>query len=226
MLLTAALTPLPRRSTDRRFERRTLIRLLPFFALYLLLSALWPLDRPLEAWHGVFGLTSRLEDTSLHGMNARIEYLVAFTVLGYLSAEWRGRSELPLMKDLPRLILTTTVTALTLEILVGFQSGAGASLVRFVMVIASALFGGLIYHLLRAHIRLLLSRDPAPTPTRPPQIQWIWGRWPEAGGGSIAPDDFFRYPVHITWRQTWTHSIRSRSSGVLTKHSTPQTLMP
>jgi hypothetical protein len=84
--------------------------------------------------------------------------LVAFTVLGYLLAEWRGRSEIPLSQDLPRLFLYSLVIAVTLEFLVGFQSGPGASLIRVVMVIISALFGGAIYHLLRAHVRFLLGR--------------------------------------------------------------------
>jgi hypothetical protein len=48
--------------------------------------------------------------------------------------------------------------ALTLEFLAGFQAGTGASLIRVTLVIASALCGGLIYHLLRAHVRSLLGR--------------------------------------------------------------------
>ncbi len=163
MLLTAVLTLLPRSpadtpSADRRFELSTLKRVLPIFGLYLLLAALWPPLRPLVVWHGMFGLTSRAQDTSLQFIFPRVEYLAALTVLGYLTAEWRGRAEAPLRQDLPRLLLAAAGTALFLEALVGFQAGSGASLVRAVLVTFSALFGGVIYHLLRDHIRFLLRR--------------------------------------------------------------------
>jgi hypothetical protein len=152
------LTLIPRRFPDRRFERATLQRLLPVFALYLILLVLWPVDRPLGVWHGIFGLTDRIQDTSLQLIYPRIEHLVAFTMLGYLTAEWRGRSELPLKQDLPRLLAVIAGSVLTLELLAGFQTGSGASFIRAVMAILSALFGGSIYHLLRAHIRFLLAR--------------------------------------------------------------------
>jgi len=158
MFLTATLTALPQQSKERRFERATLKRVFPIFGLYLLLLALWHPLRPLTAWHVTLGFTDRITEKSVQLLNPRIEYLVAFTVLGYLLAEWRGRSEIPLSQDLPRLFLFSSGVALAVEFLVGFQSGPGASLIRAVMVVVSALFGGTIYHLLRAHIRFLLGR--------------------------------------------------------------------
>jgi hypothetical protein len=157
MLLTGLLTLRPRRSTERRFERTTLSRLAPFFTLYLILSVLWRPTRPLTGWHWSIGFTNLITETSLRILAPRIEYLVAFTVLGYIIAEWNGRSEIPLRKGLPRLFLYTAGASLTLEFIAGFQVGPGASLIRAAMVILSALFGGLIYHLLREHIRYLLK---------------------------------------------------------------------
>jgi glycopeptide antibiotics resistance protein len=158
MLLTALLTAVPRMDTDRRFEQNTLRSILPSFALYALLLTLWFPFHPFGAWHGFFGFTDRSTDTSLYALYPRLEYLAAFSVLGYLSAEWRGRLELPLAQDLPRLFLMATSAALLLEILSGFQSEHGASVVRFVLAVCGALFGGIIYHLSRAHIRFLLGR--------------------------------------------------------------------
>ncbi|NTV63594.1 MAG: VanZ family protein [Oscillochloris sp.] len=160
VLLTAGLAALPWRSTDRRFERTTLRRILPGLALYLLLAALWPPFQPLSVWHGTLGLTDRIEPVTSRYPAPLLEYLAAFTLLGYVSAEWRGRAELPLTQDLPRLLLITLGSALTLELLVGFQSGHGASLVRAVLVVAGALFGGIIYHLQRDYVRFLLGRGP------------------------------------------------------------------
>jgi hypothetical protein len=158
MLLTMLLTVLPRTKRDRRFEQRTLRRVVPVFGVYLLLlSVAFPFSR-LGPWHGFFGFTIRSAETSLYALYPRLEYLAAFSVLGYLVAEWRGRSELPLTQDLPRLLLIATATALLLEILSGLQIGRGASVVRLVLAVTGALFGGTIYYLSRAHIRFLLGR--------------------------------------------------------------------
>lgn len=158
VLLTAVLTTLPQKSTERRFEHTTLQRIFPIFTLYLVLLALWEPWRSLATWHITLGFTNLATETSMQALMPRVEYLIAFTVLGYLLAEWRGRSELPLAQDLPRLFVSSLGIALTLEFFVGLQSGPGASLIRVVMVVVSALFGGMIYHLLRAHIRFLLGR--------------------------------------------------------------------
>jgi len=158
VLLTAILTFIPNAISERRFERTTLRRVIPIFILYLIGSVLWPLNRSLTTWHVVLGFTNLRAETSLQSLNPRIEYLIAFTVLGYLLAEWRGREELSLAQDLPGLFGVTLGISLFLELLAGFQVGPGVSLVRVVMVLLGALFGGTIYHLLRAHIRFLLGR--------------------------------------------------------------------
>ncbi|RPJ23051.1 MAG: VanZ family protein [Chloroflexi bacterium] len=157
MLLTALLTILPRSSKDRRFERNTLKLLFPVFALYLSLLALWFPFSPFNTWQVMFGFTDRVTDTSLQSLYPRVEQLAAFAVLGYLIAEWRGRLELPLRLDLPRLFLSVMGFALALELLSGFQSGRGASLIRLVLSSVGALLGGTIYHMARAHIRFLLG---------------------------------------------------------------------
>lgn len=162
--LTAVLAAIPRPTTDHRFERATLIRLLPIFMIYLFFSAIWPPLQPLQPWHGIFGLTDHLvlDDVTI---NFRLlEHLAAFTVLGYISAEWRGRAELTWRRDLPRLLFVAAVGALILEVLIGFQSGPGASFLRAIIAIFGALFGGAIYHLQRDHVRFLLGR---PTTTGP-----------------------------------------------------------
>lgn len=157
-LLTMVRAAFPWRITERRFERITLGRILPGFTIYVILLALWPPFRELTAWHGTFGLTDRIEPVNTRYPAALLEYLAAFTVLGYISAEWRGRAELPLAQDLPRLFLIALSVALALEVLVGFQEGPGASFVRLWLVVSGALSGGMIYHLQRSHVRFLLGR--------------------------------------------------------------------
>ena len=87
MLLTAILTMVPHSSEERRFERKTLNRMIPVFGLYLFLSALFFPFQPFGSWHMYFGFTNRVTDTSWLALYSRVEYLAAFTVLGYLIAE-------------------------------------------------------------------------------------------------------------------------------------------
>jgi VanZ family protein len=158
-LLTAALSAIPKPAADHRFERATLIRLLPVFTFYLILAALWPPSRQLTPWHGLVGITDHFisEDVEI---NARLlEHLSAFTVFGYILAEWRSRAELSWRRDLPRLLLIATTSALILEMLAGFQMGSGASLLRGMIAICGSLFGGALYHLQRDHVRFLLGRS-------------------------------------------------------------------
>jgi VanZ family protein len=158
MLLAALLTILPQASVDRRFERSTLRITMPVFVLYLFLLALFFPLRAVDSWHAIFGFTDRLADTSLESLYSRVEQLAAFTVLGYMIAEWRGRLERSFREELPALFLFIVSSALVLEFLSGFQAGGGASLVRLLLSIAGALFGAMIYHMSRAHVRFLLGR--------------------------------------------------------------------
>lgn len=158
MLLGALLTGFRRTIKDRRFEQNTLRRVFPFFAFYMMLLTFWLPFSALGSWQIFFGFTNRVTETSMEVLYPRLEYLVAFTVLGYLLAEWRGRQEISLSKDIPRLFAIILGIALCLECFSGFQIGRGASVIRLVLTIASALFGGIIYHFSRAHIRFLLGR--------------------------------------------------------------------
>lgn len=157
-ILTAALAAILRPSINRRFERVTLRRLIPGFILYLVLQALWPPLQPSAAWHGSFGLLDPLAHEDIRVNIRLIEHLAAFTILGYLAAEWRGRAELPWKRDFRQLLLVGMMSALILEILVGFQAGPGASFLRLTIATAGALFGGILYHLQRDHVRFLLGR--------------------------------------------------------------------
>lgn len=157
-LLTAALAAILKPSANRRFERVTLRRLIPGFLLYLVLQALWPPLQPTSAWHATFGLMDPLAREDIRVNIRLIEHLAAFTVLGYIAAEWRGRAELSWGRDFPQLLLVGIVSALALEVLVGFQAGPGASFLRLLIATCGALFGGILYHLQRDHVRFLLGR--------------------------------------------------------------------
>lgn len=156
--LAGLLALLPRPAQERRFERATLTILIPLFLLYMLGLTTYSFSPTWATFHFLLGFTTSSTETSLQRLFPRVEYLLAFTILGYLLAEWRGRAELSFKQDLPRLLGQAAGVALVLELLSGFQAGLGASPIRAGLAILGALFGGSIYHAFRAHIRFLLGR--------------------------------------------------------------------
>jgi glycopeptide antibiotics resistance protein len=140
---------------EQRFEVATLQRFLPVFALYLVVAALWPPFRPMAPWHGAVGFADRLNNASVVDLLLLLEQVGGFTLLGYAAAEWRGRRELSLAADLPRVALAATAFATSLELAQGLLFGPGASAMRALLSTSGALYGVAVYHLARAHVRAL-----------------------------------------------------------------------
>jgi glycopeptide antibiotics resistance protein len=166
VLFTAWLVRRRPDADGRRFEIATLRRLAPVFSLYLLLAALWPPFRPIVPWHGAIGFVDRLNDAGVVELLLLLEQVGGFTLLGYAAAEWRGRRNLTLTADLPRLVLAVAVFTLALEGVQGLLAGPGASLVRALLATSGAVYGAGVYHLARTHLRALrAARPPAAAAT-------------------------------------------------------------
>lgn len=140
---------------ERRFEADTLGRFVPVFVLYLVVAALWPPLRPLAPWHGAIGFANRLNDAGILDVLLLLEQVGGFTLLGYAAAEWRGRRELTLGADMPRVAAVAAVFACSLELVQGVLAGPGASLVRAALATSGAIYGAAVYHLARTHVRSL-----------------------------------------------------------------------
>ncbi|HEV8394067.1 MAG TPA: VanZ family protein [Vicinamibacterales bacterium] len=158
--LTAWLLRRPE-SSEPRFEIATLRRFVPIFVLYLMVTSLWPPMRPLAPWHGALLFANRLNGAGVVDVLLLLEQVGGFTLLGYAVAEWRGRRELSLASDLPPLVAAAAACALGLEVVQGFLSGPGASLLRAMLSTSSAAYGVAVYHLARAHVRNLRAETPA-----------------------------------------------------------------
>lgn len=146
------------RSINRRFESKALGEAAPFYAAYLLLLVAPVAEYSGTGWTGDLGFpaTSGMWDTTavLHV----VETVAAFTLFGYMIAEFRGRREAR-FRDGARYIAAWAAGAAALtELLEGFRPGGGASVMRLVLVIFAALYGSWLYHLQRAHVRRLLGR--------------------------------------------------------------------
>jgi VanZ family protein len=145
---------------ERRFEADTLGRFMPVFMLYLVVSALWPPLRAMVPWHGAIGFANRLNDAGVIDVLLLLEQVGGFTLLGYAAAEWRGRRELTLAADLPRVTTIAAAVAVGLELAQGVLAGPGASLVRPLLATSGAMYGAAVYHLARTHVRVLRAGQP------------------------------------------------------------------
>jgi VanZ family protein len=157
-----AARPLPL-VAERRFELPTLRRVWPLLVTYLILSALWPITWPPwpgpsmqwtpGPWHGGWGIADLADMPGVTPMLRALEYLAAFTLLGYTVAESRGRLEEGTGPRLARLAGASVLCAAALEALRGFHPGHGASVLLLLLTTAMSLYGGLVYRIQLAVVR-------------------------------------------------------------------------
>ncbi len=146
------------RDGAKRIELPTLRLVLPLFALYLVLSALWPLDAVDGEWRAAFTLAPANADLSRALLMRAIEYLAALTIVGYVTAELYGRSNAPYSNVVQRVLLSAGSLVVLLELTRGWNTKHGASGSLALLGVGAALFGGWLYHLQRDHVRTLLKR--------------------------------------------------------------------
>lgn len=144
--------------SNRRFEGALLRAALPVFGAYLLVLIASPVLTDTRAWHVHIGfpylVLTRVEIARL------LELIGAFTLVGYMAAEIRGREPGGYRDAVPRLIVWGVALAIALEAVRGF-SVYGASLARGALLAAACLYGGWLYFLQRAHvIRVVSGREP------------------------------------------------------------------
>ena len=148
-------TPL---APERRFELPTLRRVWPVLAGYLILSALWPMPWTPASWRGGWGVAGLSDMPGIVSMLRALEYLAAFTLLGYTVAESRGRREESMGRRLARLAAACLAATAALEFLRGFHPAHGASVLVLLLTGAVGIYGGLLYRM-----QLRMVREAAAT---------------------------------------------------------------
>lgn len=143
---------------NRRFELPTLRRVLPVFTVYLVLSALLPLDDIDGHWRGTLALALPDRLLTQTAVFRALEQVAAFTLVGYMGAEYHGRAPRETRHSLWRLIAWSATTSALLQVARGFQPATGASLSLFALTQVAAGFGHLLYALQRDHVRALAQR--------------------------------------------------------------------
>lgn len=85
--------PLRKKRGEKRFELPTLKMLLPLYAIYLILLAVWPTTALLQDWQSKIYFRELAYNERIVFIFHFIEMIGAFTLLGYMIAEMRGREK-------------------------------------------------------------------------------------------------------------------------------------
>lgn len=148
--------------SNRRFEVPLLMSAAPAYAAYLTLVNLAPLLQGVGAWSIGLGFPGVASSWTKVEILRFLEQVAAFTLLGYMTAEFRGRSVESYRRAVPRLARWATAAVLVGEGLRGLHAGHGASYARGAVLLSAVLYGGWLYYLQRSHVMQLLAQRPGP----------------------------------------------------------------
>ena len=146
------------RSINRRFESKALSEAAPFYAAYLLLLVAPVAASSSTGWNGDMGFGAAAASWDTDAILHVVEMVAAFTLLGYMLAELRGRREARFREGVRYIAVCSAGAAAVTELLEGFRPDGGASALRLALLVVAALYGSWLYHLQRAHVRQLLGR--------------------------------------------------------------------
>jgi len=138
IIMVQALFQKDRPSRSRRFEMRTLKNLFPVYGAYLLLLVL------LQATKGVGKIPEHFQlMTTMH----MVEFIAAFTILGYVTAQMRGRKEESPLFCLGVVFAVSSAMVVLISLTRGVSPVTVQKLVLGLSLIGSSLYGVMLYRL-------------------------------------------------------------------------------
>lgn len=138
---------------DRRFELPTLRRLLPLYIFYLLLLALWPTTLAFSEWHMKVAFQDLMLNERVVFTFRFVEYMAAFTLLGYIVAEMRGRKQESVKKILMWIVLLSLSCLIGIVLIKGHTPFSLLTIFEVAIITGASLYGGIIYRLQLAAIQ-------------------------------------------------------------------------
>jgi hypothetical protein len=141
---------------ERRYESPALLACTPFLVLYLIGTSVWPGKsfRTVPLLH--LGMPTTEAGLSL--VLPLLEAGIAATVLGYIVAEFHGRAEASFREASSRVLFWVCLTLIATETARSFFGYEGASLLRAALSTGAAMYGAGLYHLQRAHVKVVAHR--------------------------------------------------------------------
>jgi glycopeptide antibiotics resistance protein len=140
---------------ERRFELPTLKLLLPVYAVYLLLLAAWPTTLPLEQWRFGINFEELVFNEKIVFIFRFIEYVAAFTLLGYMIAEMRGRKNESTERTLVWTLFIATIAAIFIEMLKTYPAIRSFSILSIIIIASASIYGAVTYRLQLSSIERL-----------------------------------------------------------------------
>jgi hypothetical protein len=145
-----------KKGKTRRYELPTLKRLLPIYGIYLIILFLWPTTLALPELQSSYVLNGASRPVYILRF---VERIAAFTLLGYMIAEMRGRKNERAIKTLGWVILIPLLCS-GLEKLVKWENPfVFLTLVELLMMTVASIYGGFIYRLQLKAIRQVRVTD-------------------------------------------------------------------
>jgi hypothetical protein len=138
---------------ERRFELPTLRRLLPLYIFYLLLLALWPSTVAFGEWQGTVHFQKLMFNERVVFIFRFVEYIAAFTLLGYIVAEMRGRKNESVAKILMWIVLLSLSCVIGVVFIKGHTPFSLLTIIEAALITGASLYGGIIYRLQLAAIQ-------------------------------------------------------------------------
>ncbi len=141
---------------ERRYESPALLSCTPFLLMYCIGTSVWPGKsfRTVPLLH--LGMPSSEAGLSL--VLPLLETGIAATVLGYIVAEFHGRDEHSFREASSRVLFWVCLILIATETARSFFGYEGASVLRAVLSVGAAMYGAGLYHLQRAHVKVVAHR--------------------------------------------------------------------
>lgn len=132
---------------ERRFELPTLRRLLPLYIFYLLLLAMWPTTVAFGEWQETVHLQELMFNERVVFIFRFVEYIAAFTLLGYIVAEMRGRKQESVTKILLWIVVLSLSCVIGIVFIKGHTLLSVVTCIEVALITGASLYGGIIYRL-------------------------------------------------------------------------------
>ena len=132
---------------DRRFEVPTLRKIFPLYFVYMLLLVFWPTTLAFGQWNVNVAFQDLMLNERIVFTFRFIESIAAFTLLGYMLAEMRGRKDDSRIKILLMIVTFTLSFLIAVAILKGPPSLSYQTLVEIILITGASVYGAMIYRL-------------------------------------------------------------------------------
>ena len=138
---------------DRRFELPILRRLFPLYFFYLLLLVFWPTTVAFGEWQTTVHFQELMFNERVVFIFRFVEYIAAFTLLGYIVAEMRGRKNESMTKILMWIVVLSLSCLIGIVIVKGHTPLSFLTIFEVALITGASLYGAIIYRLQLAAIQ-------------------------------------------------------------------------